>query len=104
MVYHDRSLIEPPLLDDGLSSRSNTTSCAACANGWLVDACRRELDVDFPRSMKGAINRRELDFNDRSHGWITSSARSRPWSRQWRPSSLTTGSFLSSSRPAWPGV
>jgi hypothetical protein len=41
MVCRDRSLIGPPLLDDLSSSRSNTTSCAACANGWLVDACRR---------------------------------------------------------------
>src|SRR5712664_507424 len=41
MVCHDRLLIGPPLFDDRRSSRSNTTSCAACANGWLVDACRR---------------------------------------------------------------
>jgi hypothetical protein len=41
MVGRDRSLIGPPLLDDLSASRSNTTSCAACANGWLVDACRR---------------------------------------------------------------
>jgi len=41
MVCHDRLLIGPPLFDDHRSSRSNTTSCAACANGWLVDACRR---------------------------------------------------------------
>jgi hypothetical protein len=41
MVCRDRSLIGPPLLDDLSSSRSNTTSCAACANGWLVDVCRR---------------------------------------------------------------
>jgi len=41
MVCYDRLLIGPPLFDDRRSSRSNTTSCAACANGWLVDACRR---------------------------------------------------------------
>jgi len=41
MVCHDRLLIGPPLFDDPRSSRSNTTSCASCANGWLVDACRR---------------------------------------------------------------
>jgi len=41
MVGHDRLLIGPPLFDDRRSSRSNTTSCASCANGWLVDVCRR---------------------------------------------------------------
>jgi len=41
MVCRDRSLIGPPLLDELSSSRSNTTSCATCANGWLVDTCRR---------------------------------------------------------------
>ena len=45
MVCHDRSLIGPPLLDDLPSSRSNTTSCAAGANGWLVDACRRDIEL-----------------------------------------------------------
>ena len=52
MVCRDRLLIGPPLLDDLSSSRSNTTSCAACANGWLVDACRqghRDLGPDLVR-------------------------------------------------------
>jgi len=52
MVCRDRSLIGPPLLDDLSASRSNTTSCAACANGWLVDACRRghrDLGSDLVR-------------------------------------------------------
>src|SRR5882672_2018536 len=56
MVCRDRLLIGPPLLDDQPSSRSNTTSCAACANGWLVDACRRghrDLGSDLVRRGHG---------------------------------------------------
>src|SRR6266704_3010717 len=53
MVCHDRLLIGPPLFDDSRSSRSNTTSCAACANGWLVDACRRGL-----RALGPSVTRR----------------------------------------------
>src|ERR1700704_3764958 len=56
MVCRVRLLIGPPLLDDQPSSRSNTTSCAACANGWLVDACRRghrDLGSDLVRRGHG---------------------------------------------------
>src|SRR6266849_4927051 len=54
MVCRDRLLIGPPLFDDRRSSRSNTTSCAACANGWLVDACRREQ-----RALGPVVTRRD---------------------------------------------
>src|SRR5438046_10678797 len=54
MVCRDRLLIGPPLFDDLRSSRSNTTSCAACANGWLVDACRREQ-----RALGPVVTRRD---------------------------------------------
>ena len=52
MVCHDRLLIGPPLFDDRRSSRSNTTSCAACA----MDACRRghrTFEPDLARSGHG---------------------------------------------------
>src|SRR6266581_2560817 len=55
MVCHDRSLIGPPLLDDPRRRRSNTTSCAACANGWLVAVCPWERHGDAPRATDNAL-------------------------------------------------
>src|SRR6266567_6466911 len=35
--------------------RSNTTSCAACANGWLVAVCPWERHGDAPRATDSAV-------------------------------------------------
>src|SRR6266702_7595485 len=35
--------------------RSNTTSCAACANGWLVAVCPWERYGDAPRATDSAV-------------------------------------------------
>ena len=104
MVFHDRSLIGPPLLDDLRAVDDRIpTSCALCANGWLADVCPLGLHVDspcgplrgyqhmprsefvdsranarshFPHLGSQNRNRRAVvDNPDRSHGWMISSAR-----------------------------
>src|SRR6266403_145611 len=82
MVCDDR-LIEwdaPPSTISPIDRRRSNTDVMRgrlCANGWLVDACRREPTRHTRLFKKGRARRwfRRLDTEARSHGSITRSAR-----------------------------
>jgi len=73
--------------------RSHTTSCARCANGWLVDGCRRDICFALARGQNWSWG----GYHDMAHALIVAlepilRLRSPPRSVQNRKSPATTPS------------
>src|SRR5215510_7277807 len=69
------SLIGPPRLDD-CSSSTIEHDIMRLVREWMAGGrLPAGLHGDLASSMKGLTSGTPLDFHDRPHGWITSSAR-----------------------------
>src|SRR5262245_54240295 len=92
------SLIGPPRLDD-CSSSTIEHDIMRLVREWMAGGrLPAGLHVDLASSMKGLTSSTPLDFLDRPHGWITSSARASAAGGMVRPSTLADFKLRTSAR------